>query len=229
MGLVETSKNGSVTFLHRTVLEWVTRPENLTAIKRDASTAFNPNLELFKARTTEASAAPVTTSGQRFRQLLKVCLSHASLASHRPEDKERLVQTFERLESYTTPLTPYLSENLIYKVASFAIVPLVMAKVDKAAFRSKFPLSYEDLLESVVIGQDQWEARLEILTHLLRVAPHNWAKRRALEEVIRHVRKSLVSLGSASSSVGEGLEMDYLVDVEAVLQRELSLHVWIYI
>jgi hypothetical protein len=42
MGLVETLKNGSVTFLHRTVLEWVTRPESLTAIKRDASTAFNP-------------------------------------------------------------------------------------------------------------------------------------------------------------------------------------------
>jgi hypothetical protein len=110
MGLVETLKNGSVTFLHRTVLEWVTRPESLTAIKRDASTAFNPNLELFKARTTETSAAPVTTSAHGCWLLVHVSLLHASLTSHRPEDKERLVQTFERLQSYMNPLNPYLVE-----------------------------------------------------------------------------------------------------------------------
>jgi hypothetical protein len=106
-----------------------------------------------------------------------------------------------------------------------------MAKVDKAAFRSrKFPLSHEALLKNLLIGHKHWEereARLEILKHVLRIAPHNWAKRRALEKVIRHVRTSLVSLGLASPSVEEGLEMDYLVDVEALHQRELSLHVWI--
>lgn len=67
------------------------------------------------------------------------------------------------------------------------------------------------------------ETRLEIVKHLFRTAPHNWAKRRALESMIRDVRKTL---GSAHP-VLKDLEKDYLVNVEALLQRQLSLHVWI--
>jgi hypothetical protein len=277
MGLVETLDSGSVTFLHRTVLEWFTRPENLTAIKRDASTGFNPNLELFKARTTEISAVarPPSNSGRRelgtLWLLFEICLTHAALASYRPEDKQRLVRTFDRLEGYTHHILDveqlhmyhnrrtfdvvfgrkrmgsHTHINFIHMAARFAIAPLLMAKVDKAALRSRmFPLSYQDLLGDAVFGRLtiespdrmpafdpdmnpglEWpmlrlfEARLEILKHLFHIAPQSWAKRRALETIIAEIRKSLRFSDSNSS------EKEYLVDVEALFQRELSLRVWI--
>jgi hypothetical protein len=284
MGLVETSGSGAVTFLHRTVLEWVTRPENLTAIKRDASTGFNPNLELFKARTTEFSSAlsPPYTSGRgelrslrESETLLETSLIHAALASYRPEDKQRLVQTFDRLEGYTHHIIDpeqfqtyddsrmfniisdrsrkslQLRIDLIHMAAKFAIAPLVMVKLDKAALRSSSsPLSYQDLLENVVFGRLRhdidvppkgfekmlffalksvpWESRLpllemrlEILKHLFHIGPHNWAKRRALETIMAEIREKL------RFSRVENWKKKYLVDVEALLQRELSLRGWI--
>ncbi|KAK4098524.1 hypothetical protein N658DRAFT_544006 [Parathielavia hyrcaniae] len=53
MGLLEISPNGTVGFLHLTVLEWLTRADNLANIRRDAPKGFTSSLELCKARTTE--------------------------------------------------------------------------------------------------------------------------------------------------------------------------------
>jgi hypothetical protein len=118
MGLLEISPSGTVEFLHRTVLEWVTREENLAAIKRDAPAGFNPSLELCKARTTEllnfhvdpqctalprtdepAQVDANTKNAARLWRSLMLCLRHAALATGQHEKGDaRVVQMLESLE-----------------------------------------------------------------------------------------------------------------------------------
>ncbi|KAK4151584.1 hypothetical protein C8A00DRAFT_35782 [Chaetomidium leptoderma] len=112
MGLLEINPRGSVGFLHRTVLEWVTRSQSLADIKRDAPNGFDPNMALFKARTTELinlEPKPTTTDGipqqqtggSIFWELFAICHRHAALASHKMGDSARLVQTLDQVEDYT--------------------------------------------------------------------------------------------------------------------------------
>jgi hypothetical protein len=126
MGLLEISPSGTVEFLHRTVLEWVTRAENLDNIKRVAPAGFNPSLVLCKARTTELlnfdvnpgigvrqPGNPVEVDANtekvvRFSQSLMLCLRHAALATdHHEKDDARLVQMLQRVEAQLPGLVKF--------------------------------------------------------------------------------------------------------------------------
>ncbi|KAK4098411.1 hypothetical protein N658DRAFT_432079 [Parathielavia hyrcaniae] len=115
MGLLEISPaNGTVGFLHRTVLEWASQTDNLANIKRDAPEDFNPNLELCKARTTELLnghlglargshqrlADTAGDTAKRFWELLILCLRHAAHAGGCDARSDaRLARMLGRLET----------------------------------------------------------------------------------------------------------------------------------
>lgn len=128
MGLLEISPSGTVGFLHRTVLEWVTQHENLANVLRDAPEGFNPSLELCKARTTEllnfhidlefealsesptphgrllpsSDSSSTSDKPERFWRLFLLCLRHAAHAadwSSSIKDDTRLVGMLETLQT----------------------------------------------------------------------------------------------------------------------------------
>jgi hypothetical protein len=142
---------------------------------------------------------------------------------------------------------PYPHIILTHMATRFAIAPLVMVKVDGAGLR-KSPLAYRALLGDVVFGHGTptridgdkgatayrqgsligrsilpvYDVRLELLRHLVHIAPPNWAKWVAPVATLRVVR----GLQRRPLKM-DRRNMDFWVDVEALLQRQLTLRGWV--
>jgi hypothetical protein len=95
LGLLEVTSSGNVTYLHRTIQEWISRPEVWDNINRNTPSDFHPNLELFKEETVllpysiRMSTDPLHDVGQ--------CFYHAAMIQKTAGVEERVTEIWKRL------------------------------------------------------------------------------------------------------------------------------------
>ena len=100
-GLLEASPSGGrVDFLHRTVRDWVLKPEIWAGILAQTGDDFDPDVALCKAYTIEFPREDLRTLTRMvFWDEILLCMAHAARARDTAENGSKLVQILDRLDS----------------------------------------------------------------------------------------------------------------------------------
>ncbi|SPQ25662.1 da302975-2847-4bb6-be34-3e73d817684f [Thermothielavioides terrestris] len=152
MGLLEIGPRGEVQFFHRTVLEWVTRNENLAALTSDASADFDPHLELLKALTTEFTSLKLGWMVVRTLQKL-VDYAYKTARLNRYDESQVLQMLLGSPPNQPRRVNDQL--DMVRLAARSAVFPFVAAKIDKFVLRNHEDL-FALLLNDIVFGYTQF-------------------------------------------------------------------------
>ncbi|KAK4196079.1 hypothetical protein QBC40DRAFT_300613 [Triangularia verruculosa] len=110
MGLLEISGKGVVDYLHRTVQDWITQPDNWTKIRDEGPPDYDANLQLFAAEvallTDPFSWGDKQGSRENpeARERIGGCLKYAEMVGDRPDRKKRLLELWQRLDENASHL-----------------------------------------------------------------------------------------------------------------------------
>ncbi len=100
LGLLETSKAGSVNFFHRTARDWVAQPKVLERISSSIQKPFDPYLILLEAETLRtADKSYFSTRGREsLWEFVDNCLYYASQVEDVPESRKKLVRALDTFD-----------------------------------------------------------------------------------------------------------------------------------
>lgn len=117
-GLLESSLDERVDFIHRTVCEWIYREDIWEKLGTFAGVTFDPNLELCRAVVVEfPSTYSVDFDPDAFRDITYLCMSYASRVRETAESAYKLKQILDRLDIKASKLFQTPDERGIFPLA----------------------------------------------------------------------------------------------------------------
>lgn len=117
-GLLEVSStNNRIDFLHRTVRDWILRPNIWADIAAKTSLGFDPNAALCKAAVAEfPKESPQTSTRAVFLAEVMLCMVYASRAKDTPMNVSNLVRILDKLDSKAAERAELQNESGVHHV-----------------------------------------------------------------------------------------------------------------
>ncbi|KAH8660654.1 hypothetical protein BGZ60DRAFT_530669 [Tricladium varicosporioides] len=173
LGLLETSPGGLVTYLHRTVQEWVKSGNTLETIYTARPMNFDPRLELLTAETVLLREKGLW-QGRNERDIwehMANCLSYAARVENSDLRNERLTQLLDKWDINAREMSgrslewpriqPWSTSgcSFIGLAAQFCLLPYLQDKVTDMPSVLQSDPSNVHLLGHAVFGRDYFEQR----------------------------------------------------------------------